>query len=142
MSWIVANIHRIMIVSGLLTLTMLYATLAPEAALRSTFGESVNGPVADIVVRNWGALIALVGAMLIYAARRPAVRPLALAIAGSSKAIFIALVLSHGGRFLGYQAGIAVAVDLVWVVVFALYLIATRRHTVGDPRRVAPPSPI
>ena len=79
MSWIVANIHRVMIVSGVLTMTMIYAALAPEAALRSTFGESVSGPVADIVVRNWGALIALVGAMLIYAARRPAARPLALA---------------------------------------------------------------
>ena len=86
MSWIVANIHRIMIVSGVLTMTMIYAALAPQAALRSTFGESVSGPVADIVVRNWGALIALVGAMLIYAARRPAARPMALAVAGASKA--------------------------------------------------------
>lgn len=64
LSWIVANIHRIMIVSGLLPMTMIYAAIAPEAALRSTFGDSVSGPVADIVVRNWGALIALVGAML------------------------------------------------------------------------------
>jgi hypothetical protein len=53
-----ANIHRIVILSGVLTMTMIYAALAPEAALRST------GPVADIVVRNRGALIALVGAML------------------------------------------------------------------------------
>jgi len=127
MSWVVANIHRIMVVSGLLTLTMIYAAIAPDAALRSTFGESVTGPAADIVVRNWGALIALVGVTLIYAAGKPAVRPLALTIAGASKAIFIALVLSHGGRFLGYQAGIAVAVDAVWVVVFAAYLLAVRR---------------
>ena len=131
MSWIVANIHRIMIVSGVLTMTMIYAALAPEAALRSTFGESVSGPVADIVVRNWGALVALVGAMLIYAARRPAARPLALAVAGASKAIFISLVLSHGGRFLGYQAGIAVVVDLAWVVVFVLYFLALRRQAVS-----------
>jgi hypothetical protein len=48
MSWIVANIRRIMVVSGVLTLTMLYAAIAPEAALRSTFGESVGGPVADV----------------------------------------------------------------------------------------------
>jgi len=76
-SWIIVNIHRIMIVSGVLTMTMVYAALAPEAALRSTFGESASGPVADIVVRNWGALIALIGAMLIYGARKPAVRPMA-----------------------------------------------------------------
>ena len=127
MLWIVANIHRIMLASGVLTLTMIYAAIAPEAALRSTFGESVSGPVADIVVRNWGALIAIVGGMLIYGARNPAVRPLILTVAGTSKAIFIGLVLSHGGRFLGYQAGIAVVVDLLWVVVFASYLLAVRR---------------
>ena len=131
MSWIVANIHRIMILSGVLTMTMIYAALAPEAALRSTFGENVSGPVADIVVRNWGALITLVGAMLIYGARKPAVRALALTVAGASKAIFIALVLSHGGRFLGYQAGIAVFVDALWVIVFASYFLAVRRTPTG-----------
>ena len=127
MSWIVVNIHRIMIVSGLLTLTMVYAAIAPDAALRSTFGESLSGPVANIVVRNWGALIALIGAMLIYGAHKPALRPLTVTVAGTSKAIFIALVLSHGQRFLGYQAGIAVVVDLLWVLVFATYLMALRR---------------
>jgi hypothetical protein len=127
MSWVVANIHRIMVVSGVLTLTMIYAAIAPEAALRSTFGESVSGPVADVVVRNWGALIALMGVMLLYGAHRPEVRPLALGVAGASKALFIALVLSHGGRFLGYQAGIAVIVDLVWVVVFVVYFLARGR---------------
>ena len=137
MSWLVAHIHRIMILSGVLTMTMLYAALAPEAALRSTFGESVSGPVADIVVRNWGALIALVGATLIYAARKPAVRPLALTMAGASKAVFIALVLSHGGRFLGYQAGLAVAVDALWVIVFAAYLFTTRGSTPLKTTRVA-----
>jgi hypothetical protein len=132
MRWVVANIHRIMILSGLLTMTMIYAALAPDAALRSPFGESVSGPVADIVVRNWGALIALVGATLIYGARKPAVRPLALTVASASKAIFIALVLSHGGRFLGYQAGIAVFVDALWVMVFMSYLLAVRRAPIGD----------
>jgi hypothetical protein len=32
----------------------------------------------------------------------------------------------HGGRFLGYQAGIAVAVDAMWVIVFAANLFTTR----------------
>ena len=126
MSWIVRNIHVLMLVSGVLTLTMIYAVIEPEAALTSNFGEGLNGPVADVVVRNWGALIGLIGAMLIYAARKPAVRPMALAVAGTSKAIFIALVLSHGGLFLGYQAGIAVVVDTVWVLVFTAYLVVVK----------------
>ena len=127
MSWIVTNIHRIMFVSGILTMTMVYAVVAPDAALHSTFGESLDGAVADVVVRNWGALIALIGALLIYGARNPTVRPVAVMAAGASKAIFVALVLSHGSRFLGYQAGIAVIVDSIWVVVFVAYLVAAQR---------------
>jgi hypothetical protein len=137
MSWIVANIHRLMIVSGVLTLSMVYAAIAPEAALRSTFGETVTGPVADVVVRNWGALIALMGPMFIYGARKPTIRPVALTMAGGSKAIFAAVVLSHGGRFLGYQAGTTVIIDLVWVVVFAAYLVSMRR--IATPDRKAEP---
>lgn len=127
MSWLIANIHRLMIISGVLTLTMVYAALAPEAAVRSTFGESLDGPAADVVVRNWGTLIALIGGMLIYAARKPDLHPLVLTVAGASKAVFIALVLAHGGRFLRYQAGTAVLVDLLWVVVFSVYLLALAR---------------
>ena len=127
--------HRpVMMVSGVLTCTMVYAAIAPEAALRSNFGESLTGPVANVVVRNWGALIALIGAMLIYGANRPAVRPLVLSVAGASKAIFAALVLSQGGRFLAYQAGIAVVIDLVWVVIFAAYLVVARRSPVARRR--------
>jgi hypothetical protein len=126
MSWIIRNIHRIMTVSGLLTFTMVYAAVAPDSALRSNFGASLEGPVAEVIVRNWGALIALIGAMLIYSARKPALRPLALTTAGTSKAVFIALVLSHGRLFLGHQAGIAVIVDAFWVLVFAAYLFSTR----------------
>ena len=123
MNFVAANIKWIMLVSGALTCTMAYAAIAPQAALRSTFGETLEGPLADIVVRNWGALITLMGVMLIYGAFNPAVRSFALAVAGTSKLAFIALVLSHGGRYLGEQAGIAIAIDTVWVVLFALYLL-------------------
>lgn len=127
MNLVAANIKWIMLVSGALTCTMIYAAVAPQAALRATFGETLVGPLAEVVVRNWGVLITLVGAMLIYGAFRPAVRTLVLAVAGVSKLAFIGLVLAHGGRYLG-QAGIAIAIDLVWVVLFALYLLGSS-HT-------------
>jgi hypothetical protein len=50
---IVANIKWIMLVSGVLTCTMLYAAIAPQAALRGNFGETLEGPLAEVVVRNW-----------------------------------------------------------------------------------------
>lgn len=51
------SIKWAMLVSGALTCTMIYAVIAHEAALLHTFGASIGGPLAEIVVRNWGALI-------------------------------------------------------------------------------------
>src|SRR5687767_9071763 len=98
-----------MLVSGLLTCTMFYAAIAPEAALRSTFGQSVDGPIAQIVVRNWGVLIGLMGVLLIYGALHEPVRRIALLVAGASKMAFIGLVLSFGQQFLQFQVGVSVA---------------------------------
>jgi hypothetical protein len=113
----------IMLVSGLLTASMIYAAIAPDAALTSTFGETLQGPLAGIIVRNWGALIALMGGMLIYGAFRPEVRPLVLIVVGTSKVVFIALVLSEGERYLG-TTGINLAVDVVMLALFGWYLVA------------------
>jgi hypothetical protein len=125
MQWIVTNIKWIMVVSGLLTSTMVYPAIAPEAALESTFGETLDGPLGNIIVRNWGALIAMVGGMLIYGGFRPAVRGLVLVVAAASKAIFIVLVLSEGTRYLSQQAGIAVAFDSAMILLFSVYLLVS-----------------
>ena len=124
--WIVHNMRWIMLVSGGLTATMVQAAITPDAALQSNFGETVSGPLAHLVVRNWGALIALVGGMLIYGAFNPIQRSLVLVVAGASKVIFIALVLSEGARYLSHQAGVAVTIDSVMVVLFAWDLVAAR----------------
>ncbi len=126
MDWIVGNITWIMLVSGALTCTMVYAAVAPKAALRATFGETLEGPLAEIIVRSWGSLIALVGAMLIYNAYDPPGRSLVLIVASLGKLIFIGLVLAQGGRYLRRQAGLAAAVDLVMVALFIGYLAGAR----------------
>src|SRR5262245_33560401 len=127
MNFVSSYIKWIMLVSGGLTCTIIYAAIAPQAALQSTFGEALDGPLASIVVRNWGVLIALMGAMLVYGAYNPPVRGLVLTVAGASKLVFIVLVLSHGGRYLGHQAAVAIAVDALWVALFAWYLLTRRR---------------
>jgi len=127
MKWVVANFRWIMLVSGALTCTMLYAAIAPRAALRSTFGDTLEGPIAQIIVRNWGALIALVGAMLIYGAFNPTARPLILTVAGLSKVTFAGLVLAYGTQYLGGRAGLAIVVDLVMVALFVSYLFGVCR---------------
>jgi len=129
-----AGIKWVMLLSGALTCTMFYAALDPEGSFKATFGEELEGDAARIVVRNWGTLIGLVGLMLVYGAFRPAVRALALSVGGASKAVFVGLVLAHGTRFFGFQAGIAVAIDALAVLLFAAYLIHARRTAVTASR--------
>lgn len=127
MGWIVANIKWIMLVAGVLTCSMLYAAIAPQAALLSTFGVTLEGPLAEIIVRSWGLLIALVGGMLIYGAFNPPTRALVLVAACVSKLSFIGLILAYGRDFLGHQAGLDIAVDALMIGLFVSYLIGVRR---------------
>ena len=60
MNWIVKPIKWIMLISGILTATMFYDAIAPDAALRSAFGQGPDGPLAELIVRNWGVLVGLV----------------------------------------------------------------------------------
>ncbi len=125
MNIITNNIKWIMLVSGALTCSMIYAAIDPEAALMMTFGASISGPIAEIVVRNWGALITLVGAMLIYGAFKPLHRSLVLVVASISKIVFIGLVLTIGNQYLG-NAGVTIAIDSVIVIIFFVYLAMAR----------------
>lgn len=126
MQWIAKALKWIMLVSGVLTCTMLYAAIDPQGALRQTFGTTLEGPLANIVVRNWGVLITLVGALLIYGAYRPASRPLVLTVAIVSKLAFIGLVLVYGQAYLG-TAGLAIGFDLVVVGLFIVALVQMRK---------------
>ena len=137
MPWLARQMKWLMCVSGALTCTMLYAAIAPQAALRSNFGTTLEGPIAEIIVRNWGALIGLVGLLLIYGAFVAPARRLALTVAVLSKVTFIALVLAFGRELLAYQVGTAVMIDAVWVVVFGAYLIGAKHRGPRVPPRPA-----
>jgi hypothetical protein len=126
MRFFLTNFKWVMLISGLLTCTMFLALFSPQASLKSNFAETIEGPVEEIIVRNWGALIGLIGIMLIYGAFNTAVRRFTLVIAGISKIIFISLVLSSGISYSGLGAGTAVIADSVMVVLYIAYLLSSR----------------
>ncbi len=126
MNFATSYIKWIMLISGVLTMTVGSAAIAPQTALLSNFGETLDGPLANLIVRNWAILVTLMGIMLIYGAYNPAVRPLVLTVAGASKIVFIGLVLSEGGRYLGHRAGVAIALDALWAVLYGWYLLSNR----------------
>ncbi len=125
MKLISKNIKWIMVVSGVLTFSMVYAAIAPQQALQSMFAQSLpQEPLAQMIVRNWGALIALVGAMLIYGAFNTINQKFVLAIAAISKTIFVGLAIYYG---FGQQLLVAVCFDSALVVIFSSYLIFGER---------------
>lgn len=126
MNWIIAKMKWIMVVSGVMTCSMTLAVLAPSTAQQLMFGETLNGPLAEIIVRNWGALIALGGVLLIYGAYNLTVRPLTLIAASISKLIFVILVMTYGVQYLSHQVKGAVVCDTLMVIIFVAYLIGTR----------------
>lgn len=129
MTWLDRNMKAVMVVSGLLTCSMLYAVVAPGAAQRTMFGEALEGPLADVIVRNWAALIVIGGVMLVRGAFDPASRRPILTMIALGKAAFVALVLVQGGRYLSQQALVAVVADAVMVALFVAYLAGTRTRT-------------
>lgn len=123
MRWIVQNIDWVLIVSGLLTCSMISMALAPRFAMRSTFGEVAEGPVANLIARSWGAMIFASGLMLIYAAWHAEARLPILLFSIVGKLGFVALVLAEP-RFRRPSALIAALGDVVIVALLSWYLVA------------------
>jgi len=121
-------IKWVMLVSGVMTCAGFHAAIAPDAALLANFGQTLKGPLAEMIVRNWGALIGLVGVSLIFGAFRPGARRLALLTAVLSKSWFIVLMLTVGRPYLVGQPALAVAVDAVMVVLFVVHLASPGRE--------------
>ncbi len=124
MTLLVDNMQWVLLVCGLLTLSMAQAIFAPRATMRAYFGEAPESRAVDLLMRNWGMLVAAGGALLIYAAFTPEARPVSLIFVGAGKLMFIALVLAAGGGFLKKQAGLAIVIDGIMVALFAAYLLA------------------
>src|SRR5690348_2840328 len=125
MAILVDNMQWVLLISGLLTLTMIQAVFAPRYASRAYFGETLDSPAAHLLMRNWGALVVAGGALLIYAAYSPDIRPPALIFVGAGKLVFILLIVTQAKRFFRGQAVTAVILDGLMVLLFAAYLVAT-----------------
>ena len=124
MTTLVDNMQWVLLICGLLTTTMIQAVFFPNGTMRAYFGESAATPAAEMLMRNWGALVAIGGVFLVYAAFTPALRPAALLSVGAGKLAFIVLMLSQPSRFLKGQGLIAVIIDSLMIALFATYLVA------------------
>ena len=124
MSWIVTNMDWVLIVCGALTATMLVPMIAPRLAFNYMFSEVADGPLGDLLTRNWGQMIFATGLLLIYAAFHEEARLPVLVFASFTKLTFAALVLSNGGRYARKLAMQIAVGDLIMAGLFVWYLLA------------------
>jgi drug/metabolite transporter (DMT)-like permease len=122
---IVKNIKWLMLIPGIVTCSMIYNTIDPQAGLMQTFGAGIEHPLADVVVRSWGFLIALVGALMMYGAYQPQSRHLILVIAIVSKLAFILLNLIYGQAYIGTSI-VAIVFDSILIILYSTYLLQNR----------------
>ena len=128
MSLVVNYIKWIMLVTGLATCSTLSVVFAPQDALMSMFGANLTEPLANVVVRSWGFLVFLMGALLIYGALNPAFRKLCIVTAGVSKIGFLLLIFMFGSHYFD-ALRVTVIFDSAVIVVFAIYLFASKNAT-------------
>ena len=136
MNWLVRSMKWIMLVTGVLTASIFYYAIAPNAALTADFGHGLDGPLAELIVRNWGVLVGLVGLMLIYGAFVLPARRLILSVAALSKVAFVVLLLTVGSVYLSQRIRFAVVVDGLEVLLFTAYLLTTRHAPRPEPTNV------
>jgi hypothetical protein len=118
---IASNIGLILLVSGIVTAGCIVVFFAPGAAVRIIFGSTISENLTVLVVRHWGLLVFLMGALIVYAAYHPASRVPILVAACVEKAILIALFAIGGVRWTPGMRVIAV-VDGLFTVLYVAYL--------------------
>lgn len=125
-----SSIKWIMLAAGIVTCTTFAATIAPQAALSAMFGTHLTEPLADLIVRSWGLLVFLMGALLIYGAFNEPSRRLCIITVGASKIGFLALILLFGKQYLE-TLWTTVLFDSMAVIVLGAYLFAGSKKAAG-----------
>ena len=118
-----------MLFAGVVTCTTLFAVIAPQDALLNMFGSNLTEPLANLVVRSWGFLVFIMGALLIYGAFNEDSRMLCVITAGISKIGFLFLILIFGANYID-TLWVTVVFDSIVVLILATYVVSSKR-TVG-----------
>ncbi|MGB2566524.1 MAG: hypothetical protein ACPIB1_08760 [Porticoccaceae bacterium] len=123
---IIKNIKWIMLVAGVITCTTFFAVVAPQHALVNMFGSNLTEPLASLVVRSWGFLVSIMGALLIYGAFNEDSRMLCAITAGVSKVGFLLLILIFGINYID-TLWVTVAFDSIVVLVLFTYIVSAKK---------------
>ena len=115
-----------MLLAGLITCTTLAAVFAPQETLISMFGTNLTEPLADLLVRSWGFLVFIMGALLIYGAFDEDSRMLCAITAGISKLGFLFLIFVFATDYIE-TLWVSVVFDSIVVLILAIYAVSAKK---------------
>lgn len=117
-----AHIEWILFITGLATACAAVMSLAPVPVMKLLFGQAPADALGLLIVRHWGLLVGLVGALLVYAAYHAEVRVPILSVAIVEKAAFaLGMFLSPWRR--RPIVLIAALADAGMAALYTMYLI-------------------
>ena len=119
-----------MLFFGIITCTTFFAVIAPQDALLNMFGSNLTEPLANLLVRSWGFLVFIMGALLIYGAFNEETRLLCIITAGVSKVGFLLLIMIFGTNYIE-TLWVTVVFDLIAVLILATYIAFLKRMGSG-----------
>ena len=122
MRMLVDRIEVIMRIVGWASAAGLLVAIAPAMVLGEMLGWTPADAFSEVVVRSWGSLVGLLGLALVYGARVPGARRLALMLSCAGKACFLILLVAFAPALLWPLAPV-VAFDGAAVLLFAGYLL-------------------
>ncbi|MEN8722247.1 MAG: hypothetical protein ABF335_05100 [Alphaproteobacteria bacterium] len=124
MGFYIENFHWVLYITGAFTLLPLLGFFNPAQAMQGTFGREPADDIERLVMRHWGLLVGMAGALLIWAGFEEAYRTPILLFAAIEKIAIVFMIFSIRDKLQGTQApGIMVA-DSVMAALYVIYLIA------------------
>jgi len=119
---VAAQIQWILLITGVATAGALGLFLAPVPGMKMLFGQAPSDALSLLIVRHWGLLVGLVGALLIYAGYHAEIRVPTLIVATVEKIAFaIGMFLSPFRR---RPAVLVMALaDAGMAAVYLMYLV-------------------
>lgn len=121
-------------VAGVIHLLPVYGVLG-AAQLTQLYGITFDDPSLEVMMRHRAVLFGIVGGLLLAAAVRPALRPVAIVVGLVSAVSFVAItgLVAAGGGAVG-DLSTVVALDLVAIVALVGAAVLARTAHAGAAR--------
>ena len=114
-----------MLFFGIITCTTFFAVIAPQDALLNMFGSNLTEPLANLLVRSWGFLVFIMGALLIYGAFNEETRLLCIITAAVSKVGFLLLIMIFGTNYIE-TLWVTAVFDTFVILILTTYVISSK----------------